>query len=148
MCVQEISINLTISMLCSLIPGLNCFLLASQVVLVVKKYSYLENPWTQEPGRLQSMGSLRVGHDWTTSLSVFTFMHWRRKWQPIPVFILAWRIPGAGKSGGLPSMGSHRVGHDWSDLAAAAGELVTFDFSRTDDQGKITSIPSYPLPWF
>ena len=38
-------------------------------------------PWMEEPGRLQSMGSLRVGHDWTTSLSLFTFMHWRRKWQ-------------------------------------------------------------------
>ena len=44
-------------------------------------------PWTEEPGRWQSMGSLRVGHDWTTSLSLFTFMHWRRKWQPTPVFL-------------------------------------------------------------
>ena len=42
-------------------------------------------PWTEEPGRLQSMGSLRVGHDWATSLSLFTFVHWRRKWQPTPV---------------------------------------------------------------
>ena len=42
-------------------------------------------PWTGEPGWLQSMGSLRVGHDWATSLSLFTFMHWRRKWQPTPV---------------------------------------------------------------
>ena len=41
----------------------------------------------EEPGRLQSMGSLRVGHDWATSLSLFTFMHWRRKWQPTPVFL-------------------------------------------------------------
>ena len=40
-------------------------------------------PWTEEPGRLQSMGSLRVGHDSVTSLSLFTFMHWRRKWQPL-----------------------------------------------------------------
>ena len=39
-------------------------------------------PWMEEPGRLQSMGLLRVGHDWATSLSLFTFMHWRRKWQP------------------------------------------------------------------
>ena len=39
-------------------------------------------PWTEEPGGLQSMGSLRVGHNWATSLSFFTFMHWRRKWQP------------------------------------------------------------------
>ena len=44
-------------------------------------------PWTEEPGRLQSMGSLRVGHDRATSLSLFTFMHWRRKWQPTPVFL-------------------------------------------------------------
>ena len=44
-------------------------------------------PWTEEPGGLQSMRSLRVGHDWATSLSFFTFMHWRRKWQPTPVFL-------------------------------------------------------------
>ena len=44
-------------------------------------------PWTEEPGGLQSMGSLRVGHDWVASLSLFTFMHWRRKWQPTPVFL-------------------------------------------------------------
>ena len=44
-------------------------------------------PWMEEPGRLQSMGSLRVGHDWATSLSLFTFMHWRRKWQLTPVFL-------------------------------------------------------------
>ena len=44
-------------------------------------------PWTEEPGRLQSMGSLRVGHDWETSLSLLTFMHWTGKWQPTPVFL-------------------------------------------------------------
>ena len=44
-------------------------------------------PWTEEPGRLQSMGSLRVGRDWATSLWLFTFMHWRRKWQPSAVFL-------------------------------------------------------------
>ena len=44
-------------------------------------------PWMEEAGRLQSMGSWRVGHDWATSLSLFTFMHWRRKWQPTPVFL-------------------------------------------------------------
>ena len=54
-------------------------------------------PWTEEPGRLQSMGSLRVGHDWATSLSLFTFMHWRRKWQPTPVFL-------AGESQGWGSL--------------------------------------------
>ena len=40
-------------------------------------------PWMEEPGMLQSMGSLRVGHDWATSLSLSTFIHWRRKWQPL-----------------------------------------------------------------
>ena len=44
-------------------------------------------PWTEEPGGLQSMGSLRVGYDLATSLSLFTFLHWRRKWQPTPVFL-------------------------------------------------------------
>ena len=44
-------------------------------------------PWMEEPGRLQSMGSLRVRHDWATSLSLFTFMHRRRKWQPTQVFL-------------------------------------------------------------
>ena len=45
-----------------------------------------KTPWAEEPGGLQSMGSLRVGHDWVTWLSLFTFMHWKRKWQPTPVF--------------------------------------------------------------
>ena len=70
-------------------------------------------PWAEEPGGLQSMGSRRVGHDWAASLSLFTFMHWRRKWQPTPVFL-------PGESQGRESlMGcrlwGRRVGHDWSD---------------------------------
>ena len=44
-------------------------------------------PWMEKPARLQSMGSLGVGHNWATSLSLFTCMHWRRKWQPTPVFL-------------------------------------------------------------
>ena len=52
-------------------------------------------PQAEEPGRLQSMGSLRVRHDSATSLSLFTFMHWRRKWQPTPS-VIAWRIPWRG----------------------------------------------------
>ena len=76
-------------------------------------------PWMEEPGGLPSMGSQRVGHDWATSLSLFTFVHWRRRWQPTPVF-LPGEFQGMGEPGGLPSVGSHRVGHDWSDLAAAA----------------------------
>ena len=52
-------------------------------------------PWTEEPGGLRSMGSLGVGHDWVTSLSLFTFIHWRRKWQPTQVF-----LPGESKGRG------------------------------------------------
>ena len=52
-------------------------------------------PWMEEPGGLQSMGSLRVGNDWATSLSLFTFLHWRRKWQPTPVF-----LPGESRGRG------------------------------------------------
>ena len=44
-------------------------------------------PWTEEPGRLQSIGLRRIRHDWATSLSIFTLMHWRRKWQPTPMFL-------------------------------------------------------------
>ena len=53
-------------------------------------------PWMEEPGGLQSMGLLRVGHDLATSLSLFTFMHWRRKWQPTPVF-----LPGKSQGRGI-----------------------------------------------
>ena len=59
-------------------------------------------PWTEEPGRLQSMGSLGVGHDWVTSLSLFTFMHWRRKWQPTLVFL-------PGESQGRGSLVGYRL---------------------------------------
>ena len=80
-------------------------------------------PWMEEPGRLKSMGSLRVGHNWATSLSLFIFMHWRRKWQPTPVF-LPGESQGRESLVRLTSMGSHRVGHDWSDLAAAMTKNV------------------------
>ena len=52
-------------------------------------------PWMEEPGRLQSMGSRRVRHDGVTSLSLFTFMHWRRKWQPTAA-VLALENPRDG----------------------------------------------------
>ena len=61
-------------------------------------------PWTEEPGRLQSMGSWRVGHDWVTSLSLFTFMHWRRKWQLTPLF-LPGESQGRGSLEGCPLWG-------------------------------------------
>ena len=66
-------------------------------------------PWMEEPGRLQSMGLLRVGHDWVTSLSLSTFIYWRRKWQPTPVFL-------PGESQGQGSLVScHLWGRSESD---------------------------------
>ena len=54
-------------------------------------------PWMEEPGRLQSMGSLRVGHDWATSFSLFTFhFHALEKAMAAYSSVLAWRIPGTG----------------------------------------------------
>ena len=43
-------------------------------------------PWTDEPGSCGPWGCW-VGHNWATSLSLFPFTHWRRKWQPTPVFL-------------------------------------------------------------
>ena len=62
------------------------------------QYSCLENPMDGGACWLQSMGLLRVGHDWATSLWLFTFLHWRRKWQPTPVFL-------PGESQGWGSLG-------------------------------------------
>ena len=59
-------------------------------------------PWMEEPGRLQSMGSLWVRHDWASSVSLFTFMHWRRRWQPTPLFL-------PGESQGRGSLVSCRL---------------------------------------
>ena len=70
-------------------------------------------PWTEEPGGLQSMGLLRVGHNWATSLSLFIFMHWRRKWQPTPVF-----LPGESQGRGS-LVGCHQWGHTESDTTEA-----------------------------
>ena len=72
-------------------------------------------PWTEEPGRPQSMGSRRVGHGWATSLSLFTFMHWRRKWQPTPVF-----LPGESQGQGS-LVGCRLWGRTESDTTEATG---------------------------
>ena len=72
-------------------------------------------------------------------------MHWRREWQPTPVF-----LPGEsqGEPGGLPSVGSHRVGHDWRDLAAAAA-LVTWHYITEFDQS-LSLVPRREAvnPWY
>ena len=77
-------------------------------------------PWTEEPGRLQCMRSLKVGHDWVTSLSLFTFMPWRRKWQPTPVFL-------PGESQGQRSLVGGRLWgcteSDTTEVTAAAAAV-------------------------
>ena len=80
-------------------------------------------PWTEEPGTLQSMGSLRVGHD--SSLSLFTFKHWRRKWQPTPVF-----LPGESQGGFLCAV---------LDLSGILCSLLIPEYSGIKRRGK-------PLP--
>ena len=70
-------------------------------------------PWTEEPGGLQSMGLLRLRHNWATSLSLFTFMHWRRKWQPTPIL-----LPGESQGWGSV-VGCRLWGHTESDTTEA-----------------------------
>ena len=88
--------------------------------------------WTEEPVGLLSMGSHRVGYDW----SDLACMHALEKEMATHSSILAWRIPGMEETGGLPSMGLHRIGHDWIDLAvvtAAAGRttrLFRYDLNQ------------------
>ena len=76
-------------------------------------------PWTEEPSRLQSMGSLRVRHDWATSLSLFTFMHWRRKWQPTPAF-----LPGESQGRGS-LVGCRLWGHTELDTTEVTQQQQT-----------------------
>ena len=71
-------------------------------------------PWTEEPGGPQSLGSHRVRHNSVTSLSLFTFMHWRRKWQPTPVF-----LPGESQGWGS-LVGCRLWGRSESDKTEAA----------------------------
>ena len=92
-------------------------------------------PWTEDLGRLQSMGSLGVRHNWVTSLSLFTF-HSLEKELATHSNILGWRIPWTGEPGGLPSMGSRRVGHDWSDLAGAAAAMT----GKTDTNNPVLKL--------
>ena len=89
-------------------------------------------PWMEEPGGLQSMGSLRVRHDWVTSLWLFIFMHWRRKWQPTPVF-----LPGESQ-GWRSLLGCHLWGRTETDTTEA---------TQQQQQQHGLSI-AYTLPYF
>ena len=82
-------------------------------------------PWMEEPGALQSMGSRRVRHDWTTSLLLFTFMHRRRKWQPTPVFLL-------GESQGWWSLVGYCL---WGRTESDTTELLLLHLILTREEG-------------
>ena len=90
-------------------------------------------PWTEEPGGLQSMGSLGVGHEWATSLSLFTFMHWRRKWQPTPVF-----LPGESQGQGAWWAAVYGVAQSWTRLKWLS--------SSTADQKNVSRLESLTRP--
>ena len=128
-------------------------------------------PWTGEPGRQQSMGLQRLGHNWATSLSLFTFIHWRRKWQPTPVF-----LPGESQGWGTwwaavyqvaqsqtrlkqLSSSSSRIYHSprgnypkkWLDLFKYTFTLITYPRKANVIHGytKIASewLPTYCVGW-
>ena len=80
-------------------------------------------PWTEVPGRLQSMGSLRVGHDWTTSLSLFTFMHWRREWQPTPVFLLG---ESQGRGASWAAVYGVAQSQTWLNQLSSSSSLISY----------------------
>ena len=104
-------------------------------------------PWMEEPGRLQSMGSLRVRHDWATSLSLFTFMHWRRKWQPTPVF-----LPGESQGwGNLLSCRLCGVAQSWTRLkrlSSSSSSLKLATMEVFTPQKLANTADSPPYNWF
>ena len=94
----------------------SCFLGWEKAMAPHSSTVALKIPWTEEPGGLQSMGSLGVRHDWATSLSLFTFMHWRRKWHPTPVF-----LPGESQGRGS-LVGCHLWGPTEYDTTEATSQ--------------------------
>ena len=90
-------------------------------------------PWMEEPGRLQSMGSQRDCHDWATSLSLFAFMHWRRKWQPTPVF-----LPGESQER-WSLVGCHLWGCTESDTTEATWQQAAAATFKKNNTWKIRS---------
>ena len=98
-------------------------------------------PWMEEPGRLQSMGSLRVGHDWATSLSLFTFMPWRRKRQPTPVF-----LPGESQGRGSLVAAVYRVPRSWTWLTGLRAAAATAQ-SRKELLNSPSQVSTECEPW-
>ena len=100
-------------------------------------------PWTEEPGRLQSMGSRRVGHDWVTSLSFHFYA--LEKEMATHSSVLAWRIRGMGEPGGLPSMGSAQSWTRLKWLSSSSSSLLDPSRSRLGLVCSYTQV--YLLVW-
>ena len=96
-------------------------------------------PWMEGLGRLQSMGSLGIRHDWAT-FSLFTFMQWRRKWQPTPVF-----LPGESQGWGSRWAAVYGVAQSWTRLkrlnSSSSKNMILNLFSYAH----LTSV--YDLQW-
>ena len=107
-------------------------------------------PWIEEPGRLQSTGSLRVGHDWSTLLSLFTFMHWKRKWQPTPVF-----LPGESHRGAwwaaVYGVAQSRTWLKWLSSSSILFSIIAVSvYMPTNSAGRFlfsTSFPAVIICW-
>ena len=82
-----VCVSMHVCVMASLLESLRLCSHSEKVMAIHSSTLAWKIPWMEEPGGLQSMGSLGVGHDWAASLSLFTFIHWRRKWQPTPVFL-------------------------------------------------------------
>jgi len=92
-------------------------------------------PWTEESGGLQSMGSRRVGHDWATSLSLFTFITLEKE-LATHSNILAWRIPGTEEPGGLPPMGlQSRTRLMWLSSSSREESFISWGLLWWSDSG-------------
>ena len=107
-------------------------------------------PWTEEPGRLQSMGSLSVRHDWVTSFSLFTSMHWRRKWQPTPVFLpgeswgrgslVACRLWGCTELDTTEAMQQQQHSHNSEKAMATHSSTLSWQIPWTGEPGGLLSL--------
>ena len=99
-----------------------------KLVLTVPGTLAWKIPWMEEPGRLQSMGLLRVWHDWATSLSLFTSMHWRRKRQPTPVFLLENPRDGGAWWAAVYGVAQSRTRLKW--LSSSSSDAHTWNLER------------------
>ena len=118
-------------------------------------------PWMEEPCGLQSMGSWRVGHNWATSLSLFTFMHWRRKWQPTPMFLPGESQGWGSQVGCCRWVAQSQTGLKQLSSSSSSRSVGKESACKTGDQGSIpewedplekemtthSSILAWRIPW-